>query len=63
MRIAKKDVPVRMNAPGAVVRQQMNFGDATGYGTIGAEYFSLSAGVDLAPLLQGLENNLCQSPH
>lgn len=63
MRIAKKDVPVRMNAPGAVVRQQMNFGDATGYGTIGAEYLSVSAGVDLAPLLQGLENNLCQSPH
>jgi hypothetical protein len=58
-----KDVPVRMSAPGAVVRQQMNFGDATGYGTMGAEYFSLSAGVDIAPLLQGLENNLCQSPH
>lgn len=63
MRIAKKDVPVRVNAPGAVVRQQMNFGDATGYGTIGAEYFSLSAGVDIAMLLQGLENDLCQSPH
>ena len=63
MRIAKQDVPVRINAPGAVARQQTNFGDATGYGMISGEYFSLGAGADIAPLLQGLENNLCQSPH
>lgn len=28
-----------------------------------AEYFSFGAGTDLAPLLEGLENDLCQSPH
>ena len=30
---------------------------------MGAEYFSLGAGADLAPLLKGLQNDLCQSPH
>lgn len=63
MRIAKKDVPVRVNVPGVVIRQQTDFGDATGYGTFDVEYLSLSAGVDNAPLLRGLENDLCQSPH
>ena len=63
MRIAKQDIPVRINVPGAVARQKTNFGSATGYGTISGEYFSLGAGTDIAPLLQGLENDLCQSPH
>jgi len=63
MRIAKSDVPVRINAPGAVARQQKNFGDATGYGKISGEYFSLGAGADIKPLLEGLEGNLCQAPH
>src|SRR6185503_13469286 len=63
MRIAKDDVPVRINAPGAVARQQTDFGDATGFGKMGAEYFSLGAGADIAPLLKGLEGDLCQSPH
>ncbi|MEO5825824.1 MAG: cupin domain-containing protein [Gemmatimonadales bacterium] len=63
MRIAKEDVDVRMEIPGAVIRQQMNFGDATGLGKLSAEYFSLSAGVDTTPLFQGLEGNLCQCPH
>ena len=63
MRIAKQDIPVRINAPGAVARQRTNFGNAAGYGTISGEYFSLAAGTDIAPLLQGLENDLCQSPH
>lgn len=27
------------------------------------EYFSLGAGTDIAPLLKGLEGDLCQSPH
>ncbi len=63
MRIAKQDIPVRIDAPGAVARQQPNFGDATGYGKIGAEYFSLGAGTDITPLLQGLKGDLCQSPH
>ena len=63
MRIAKDDIPVRINAPGAVARQQTDFGDATGYGKIGGEYFSLGAGADIAPLLKGLEGDLCQAPH
>ena len=63
MRIAKQDIPVRIDVPGAVARQKTNFGDAAGYGTISGEYFSLGAGTDIAPLLQGLEGDLCQSPH
>lgn len=63
MRIAKADVPVQISVPGAVARQRIDFGDATGYGKIAGEYFSLAAGADLAPLLKGLENDLCQSPH
>ena len=30
---------------------------------MGAEYFSLGAGADIAPLLKGLEGDSCQSPH
>lgn len=63
MRIAKQDVPVRIDVPGAIARQQTDFGDAAGYGTISGEYFSLGAGTDIAPLLQGLEGDLCQAPH
>ena len=63
MRIAKHDVPTRLDAPGAVARQVADFGDATDYGQIGGEYFSLAAGTDIAPLLQGLESDLCQAPH
>ena len=63
MRIAKNDIPVRINAPGAVARQKTDFGDASGYGKISGEYFSLAAGADIAPLLKGLEGDLCQSPH
>lgn len=63
MRIAKQDIPARIDVPGAVARQKTNFGDATGYGMISGEYFSLGAGTDIAPLLQGLEGDLCRSPH
>ena len=63
MRISKNDVPVKINVPGAIARQQTEFGDATAYGKIAGEYFSLAAGTDIAPLLKGLENDLCQSPH
>ncbi len=63
MRIAKDDVDVRMEIPGAVVRQRNGFGDVSGYGTISGEYFTLGAGVDTTPLFQGLEGNLCQCPH
>jgi hypothetical protein len=40
-----------MNAIG----RRMDFGDATGVSKMGGECFSLSAGVDTAPLLQGRE--------
>lgn len=63
MRIAKEDIDVKMEIPGAVIRQQTEFGDATGLGKISGEYFSLSAGVDTTQLFQGLEGDLCQCPH
>ncbi len=63
MHIAKNDVPVKIGIPGATARQQLDFGDASGYGRISGEYFSLPAGMDIAPLLQGLEGDMCQSPH
>ncbi len=63
MRVAKNDIPTRIDAPGAVARQQTCFGDASRYGMISGEYFSLGAGADITPLLQGLEGDLCQCPH
>ncbi len=63
MRIAIEDIPVKIGVPGATARQITDFGDATGYGKIGGEYFSLGAGTDISPLLQGLDGDLCQSPH
>ena len=63
MRMAKEDVKVMMEIPGAVVRLQSGFGDARGYDKMSGEYFSLSAGVDTTPLFEGLEGNLCQCPH
>jgi hypothetical protein len=63
MRIAKTDVPEKINIPGAIARQAVDFGDATGYGKFAGEYFSLGKGTDIAPLLKGLEDDLCQSPH
>lgn len=62
-RIAKQDIPARINVSGAIARQALNFGDATAYGNMAGEYFSLKAGTDIAPLLKGLESDLCQSPH
>ena len=63
MRVAKENVDVKLQIPGAVIRQRMDFGDATGLGTMSCEFFSLSAGVDTTPLFQGLEGNSCQCPH
>jgi uncharacterized cupin superfamily protein len=63
MHVAKDSVEVKMEIPGAVIRQRMDFGDATGLGKISGEYFSLAAGVDTAPLFRGLEGDLCQCPH
>lgn len=63
MRISKNDVPVRVDVPGAKARQATEFGDAGPYGKMAGEYFSMAAGTDIAPLLKGLERDMCQSPH
>ena len=34
MRMSKDDVDVKLEIPGAVIRQRLNFGDATGLGKI-----------------------------
>ncbi len=63
MRITKEDIQVRMQIPGATLRQTMEFGTVKGFDRISVEYFTLAAGVDTTPLFQGLEGNLCQCPH
>lgn len=63
MRIAKDQIPAKIDVPGAVARQVGDFGDATGFGKLGGEYFSLAAGTDIAPLLKGLKDDACQAPH
>ena len=59
----KRNVPIRVDTPAAVARQQLNFGDSTGYGELSGEYFTFAAGADITPLLAGLKDDLCQSPH
>jgi hypothetical protein len=63
MRVAKDQVDIRMDIPGATIRQRTGFGDASGFSKISGEYFTLAAGVDTTPLFHGLEGNLCQCPH
>jgi hypothetical protein len=63
MHLSKNDVPVKIDVPGAKARQVTEFGDASGFGSIAGEYFSLGAGTDIAPLLQGLEGDNCHAPH
>lgn len=63
MRVAKDDVDVRMEIPGAVIRQRTEFGNVRGFDTISGEYFTLAAGVDTTPLFRGLDRDLCQCPH
>lgn len=63
MKQPKQDVPVKVDTPDAVARQQMGFGDASQYGELSGEYFTLAGGTDLTPLLEGLEDDLCQCPH
>lgn len=63
MQQAKEDIPARVDTPDAVARQQLGFGAASEYGELSGEYFTLSAGTDIAPLLEGLEDDLCQCPH
>jgi hypothetical protein len=63
MKVQKEDIPAMIDSPAAVARHQPDFGDASDSGKMAAEYFTLSEGTDIAGLLEGLENDLCQSPH
>jgi hypothetical protein len=63
MRVAKNSVDVKMEIPGAVLRQELEFGNVRGFDKISGEYFSLASGVDTTPLFQGLDGNACQCPH
>jgi hypothetical protein len=63
MHVAKDEVEVKMQIPGAVIRQRLDFGDASGLGKISGEYFTLAAGVDTVPLFKGLDGDSCQCPH
>lgn len=63
MRLSKNDVPTKIDVPGAKARQAVDFGDVAGYGPLAAEYFSLGAGTDIAPLLKGLDGDACHAPH
>ena len=63
MHITKNDIPTKIDIPGAIARQAINFGDASDYGSLAAEYFSLGAGTDMAPLLKGLNDDACHAPH
>lgn len=63
MRVSKDQISAKINVPGAVARQATDFGDASGYGKIAGEYFSLGTGTDIAPLLKGLDGDACHSPH
>lgn len=61
MHMPKQDLPIAMNALGATARHLPDFG--TAHGSLAAEYFSLAAGVDIKPLLAGLDDDHCFCPH
>jgi len=61
MHLPKNDIPVRLDAPGATARMLPDFGTPTG--TFAVEFFSLATGTDLAPLLEGLDGDVCHSAH
>src|SRR5690349_961202 len=61
MHLDKHDIPVRLSVPGATARQLPDFGEPEG--TFGVEFFSLATGTDMAPLLAGLEDDMCHAEH
>lgn len=61
MHVPALDLPVKMNALGATARHLGDFG--TAHGPLAAEHLSLAAGVDVAPLLAGLDDDLCFAAH
>lgn len=53
----KRDtLPVLLSAPGATLR-------ATRWANMAVAYAKCASGTDFTPLLQGLEDDLCQCPH
>ena len=63
MRVRKDDIPAQIDVPGAVARQTGDFGAPDGAAPMAGEYFSIGAGLDISPLLHGLEDDACQAPH
>ena len=63
VRVRKEEIPAKIDVPGAKARQLTDFGDVPSGGSLAAEYFSIGAGMDIAPLLEGLEDDACQAPH
>jgi quercetin dioxygenase-like cupin family protein len=61
MHVSQSELTVRIDVPGAHARHQGDFGLASG--DMAAEYFTMAAGADLAPLLDGLEHDSCHSAH
>lgn len=61
MHLTKHDLPTKIDVPGARARALPGFGTAEG--PMSAEYFSLAAGLDISPLLHGLEDDACQAVH
>jgi hypothetical protein len=50
MRIPK-DVPVKIDVPGATARQQTEFGDKSGYSKFGGEDLMFNSGAELHPAM------------
>ncbi len=57
MKIKKEDMPVMMQAPETIMRSIPNCGGIT------LGFNKLPKGTDFTPLLKGLENDSCHSPH
>ena len=63
MHIPKEDLPVRLEGPGTTLRSTSGSTGGSGWGHMAVSYAELPAGTDLGPLLEGLANNSCHSPH
>jgi hypothetical protein len=61
MHVSKDALPMKVVTPAATARQLPDFGTASG--PLGAEYFTMATGVDMAPLLAGLKDDACPSAH
>ena len=57
MKINKDDLPVAMEGPGTIMKNQ------AGYGGMTVAFNTLPAGTDFTPLLKGLKNDSCHCPH